>query len=223
MKKSVTILGDYFFYAFAAFSFVIIAGIMLTPAKKFLFDEFIKSLDRKGQQRACSIFDQKLQAAGLSRELFNPMILIRKRSREMLVLSDDIIVATYPVGIGRATIGIKLNAGDQKTPEGQYYICNKDPENRFHLFLQINYPSPDDAKRGAVQQIIKPGEETKIEAAWEKNACPPTDTALGGPLGIHGFGAESSWTTDGSISMHNIHIEELFWNIATGTSVAILP
>ncbi len=223
MKKSVTILGDYFFYAFAAFSFVIIAGIMLTPAKKFLFDEFIKSLDRKGQQRACSIFDQKLQAAGLSRELFNPMILIRKRSREMLVLSDDIIVATYPVGIGRATIGIKLNAGDQKSPEGQYYICNKDPENRFHLFLQINYPSPDDAKRGAVQQIIKPGEETKIEAAWEKNACPPTDTALGGPLGIHGFGAESSWTTDGSISMHNIHIEELFWNIATGTSVAILP
>ena len=223
MKKSVTILGDYFFYAFAAFSLVIIAGIMLTPAKKFLFDEFIKALDRKGQQRACSIFEQKLLAAGLSRELFNPMILIRKRSREMLVLSDDIVVATYPVGNGRDTIGIKLNASDQKTPEGQYYICSKDPENRFHLFMQINYPSPDDAKRGAVQQIIKPGEETKIEAAWEKNACPPTDTALGGPLGIHGFGAESSWTTDGSISMHNIHIEELFWNIATGTSVAILP
>lgn len=223
MKKSVTILGDYFFFAFTAFSLLVIAGILFTPARTFLYDEFIRSLDPKGRERAVVQFDQKLAAAGLSRELFNPMILIRKRSREMLVLSDDIVVATYPVGIGRATIGIKLNSADQKTPEGQYYICNKDRDNRFHLFLQINYPSPDDAKRGSVQQIIKPGEEAKIEAAWEQNACPPTDTALGGPLGIHGFGAESSWTTDGSISMHNIHIEEVFWNIATGTSVAILP
>ena len=223
MKKTVTLLGDYFFYCFTVLSLITVAGIVFTPAKGFLYEEFIKSLDPKGQKRAIEVFDQKLAAAGLSREIFNPTLLIRKRSRELLVLSDDILVATYPVGIGRATIGIKLNGKDQKTPEGQYYICRKDAENRFHLFLQINYPSPDDAKRGAVQQIIKAGEEERIEAAWENNSCPPTDTALGGPLGIHGFGAESSWTTDGSISLHNIHIEELFWNIATGTSVAILP
>lgn len=223
MRKSITILGDYFFYSFAVFSIAILIAVLVTPAKRFLIDEFTKSLDTKGQKRSIEQFDKKLQAAGISRANFFPQILVRKRSREMLVLSDDIVVATYPVGIGRATIGIKLNGKDQKTPEGQYYVCEKDTDHRFYLFLQINYPSPDDAKRGAVQQIIRPGEEARIVSAWETNSCPPTDTALGGPLGIHGFGAESSWTTDGSVSMHNIHMEELFWNIATGTSVAILP
>ena len=223
MKKNVTILGDYFLYSFSVFSIFVVAVIFFTPLRGFLVDEFFRSFDYKGRERSLASFDQKLAAAGISRETFNPFVLIRKRNREMLVLSEDIVVATYPVGIGRATIGIKLNAKDQKTPEGQYYICRKDENNRFHLFLQINYPSPDDAKRGAVQQIVKTDEETRINAAWQENACPPTDTALGGPLGIHGFGAESSWTTDGSISMHNPHIEELFWNIATGTSVAILP
>ncbi len=223
MKRSVTTLGDYCFYIFTLISLSAILLVFLTPARQFLYDQFLRMLDVKGQKRALAEFGRKLEAAGISRELFNPMILIRKRSREMLVLSDDTVVATYPIGLGRATIGIKLNASDQKTPEGQYFICKKDDQNRFYLFLQINYPSPDDAKRGAVQQIIKPGEEARIEQAWQTNSCPPTDTALGGPLGIHGFGAESSWTNDGSISMHNIHIEELFWNIATGTSVAILP
>ncbi len=223
MKRSVTTLGDYCFYIFTLISLSATLLVFLTPARQFLYDQFLRMLDVKGQKRALAEFGRKLEAAGISRELFNPMILIRKRSREMLVLSDDTVVATYPIGLGRATIGIKLNASDQKTPEGQYFICKKDDQNRFYLFLQINYPSPDDAKRGAVQQIIKPGEEARIEQAWQTNSCPPTDTALGGPLGIHGFGAESSWTNDGSISMHNIHIEELFWNIATGTSVAILP
>ncbi len=223
MKRSVTILGDYCFYLFVLCSLSATLLIFFTPARQFLYEQFIRMLDIKGRQRALVEFDRKLEAAGISRELFNPMILIRKRSREMLVLSDDTVVATYPVGLGRATIGIKLNARDQKTPEGQYFVCKKDDQNRFYLFLQINYPAPDDAKRGAVQQIIKPGEEARIEHAWQTNSCPPTDTALGGPLGIHGFGAESSWTNDGSISMHNVHIEELFWNIATGTSVAILP
>jgi hypothetical protein len=46
---------------------------------------------------------------------------------------------------------------------------------------------------------------------------------LGGNLGIHGFGAESNWTKDGSIAMHNRDIEEIFWVLATGTQVAILP
>ncbi len=223
MKRSVTILGDYFLYLFTVFSIIVSSIVVFTPLRGFIIDEFVRPFDYKGRERSIGSFDQKLAAAGLSRETFNPFVLIRKRSRELLVLSDDIVVATYPVGIGRATIGIKLNAKDQKTPEGQYYICRKDENNRFHLFLQINYPAPDDAKRGAVQQIVKAEEEARIEKAWQENVCPPVDTALGGPIGIHGFGAESSWTNDGSISMHNPHIEELFWNIATGTSVAILP
>ncbi|MBU1106181.1 MAG: L,D-transpeptidase [Candidatus Riflebacteria bacterium] len=223
MRHTGTLLGDYFFYSFAILSLVCFLAIVLTPARGFIIEDFYRQLDKNGQERAIAVFDKKLDEVGLTRADFNPQILIRKRNREMLILSDDLVVASYPIGLGRAPIGIKLRGNDQKTPEGQYYVCSKVEGHRFHLFMQINYPSPDDAKRGSVQQIIRPGEEARIEAAWQQLASPPEDTALGGPLGIHGFGAESNWTNDGSIALHNIHIEELFWNIATGTPVAIIP
>lgn len=223
MRNRVTWLGDCFFFAMVVLTIAIVIGVVFSQGKFFLYRELIRSQDFKGQTRSMEEFDKKLTAVGITRENFSPTILIRKRNREMLVLSDDIIVATYPVGLGRATIGIKLNGKDQKTPEGQYYICEKQSDHRYHLFLRINYPSPDDAKRGSVQQIVRPFEEAAILNTWEKNLCPPTNTALGGPLGVHGFGAESSWTTDGSLSMHNTHMEELFWNMATGTPIAIIP
>lgn len=223
MRNTVTWLGDCFLYGMAFLAAVTIIGIVFTDAKYFLVKEFNRNSDPKGQIRSMEVFNKKLQHAGIASDSFNPSILIRKRNRELLVLSDDIIVASYPVGLGRATIGIKLNAKDQKTPEGQYYVCHKEEDHHFHLFLKINYPSPDDAKRGSVQQIVKPSEEELIVKAWETGACPPVNTELGGPLGLHGFGAESSWTKDGSISLHNIHMEELFWNIPKGTPVAIIP
>ena len=223
MRQTVTLLGDYFFYTFSTLATICFLAVILTPARSFVINDFYRQLDKNGRDRAIAVFDKRLDELGLSRADFNPQILIRKRNREMLVLSDDQVVASYPVALGRSPVGIKLRGNDQKTPEGQYYICARVEGHRYHLFLQINYPSPDDAKRGSVQQIIRPGEEARIESAWQQMISPPDNTALGGPLGIHGFGAESNWTNDGSIALHNIHIEELFWNIATGTPVAIIP
>ncbi|NLF95283.1 MAG: L,D-transpeptidase family protein [Candidatus Riflebacteria bacterium] len=223
MRQTVTLLGDYFFYAFSTLSIICILAVITTPARSFIIADLYQQLDKNGKERALASFAEKLARAGVEPASFSPQLLIRKRSRELLVLSDDSIIASYPIGLGRSPVGIKLRGNDQKTPEGQYYICKKLENHRYHLFLQINYPSPDDAKRGSVQQIIKPGEEARIEAAWQQMQPPPTDTALGGPLGIHGFGAETNWTTDGSIGLHNIHIEELYWNLATGTPVAIIP
>lgn len=216
-------LGDYFFYAFSTLFLLCFFAVILTPARNFLIADLYQQLDINGRERALLSFAKKLAAAGLERDDFSPQLLIRKRNRELLVLSDDIIVASYPVGLGRSPVGIKLRGSDQKTPEGQYYVCDKSEDHRYHLFLQINYPSPDDAKRGSVQQIIRSSEEARIESAWQQMKPPPTNTALGGPLGLYGFGAETNWTTDGSVALHNIHIEELYWNLATGTPVAIIP
>jgi murein L,D-transpeptidase YafK len=223
MKKCVTTLGDYFFYGFAVLSVLAIMASVATPARGLLLDEFSRLLDHKGKVRSLAEFDKKLEYAGISRADFVPEIRIVKRSREMRVFSNSKLVATYPIGLGRATIGTKQNATDQKTPEGMYYVCDKDENNRYHLFLQINYPSGIDAERALVQDVIKNSEYEILVGAWQNKITPPVNTGLGGPLGIHGFGAESSWTTDGSISMHNVHVEELFWNVEKGTPVAILP
>ncbi|GAB4272667.1 MAG: hypothetical protein Kow0029_11560 [Candidatus Rifleibacteriota bacterium] len=218
------LLGDIFFYCLATVSIISLILILVNPgARNFVWSEIAKLSDMRGQISGPERFKHRLDELGLKLEDLTPHILIRKRSRELMVLSDNLLIATYPVGLGKNPIGIKLNGKDAKTPEGQYHICAKDSNFKYHLFLQINYPSPDDAKRGSVQQLLKPGEEKKIIEAWNKNLVPPADTALGGPIGIHGFGAESNWTSDGSIAMHNFHIEEIFWILATGTPVAIVP
>jgi murein L,D-transpeptidase YafK len=217
------LIGDIFYYCFCVISIFSFILIMATPARGFVWDELKKLTDIRGEQSGPVRFRRKLDEIGLSLEEIKPEILIRKRNRELVVLSENLVLATYPVGLGRNPMGIKLNGADEKTPEGQYYVCGKDDQYKYHLFLQINYPAPDDAKRGSVQQLLKPGQEKKILEAWNKHEPPPTDTSLGGPLGIHGFGAESNWTRDGSIAMHNFHLEEIFWILATGTPVAIVP
>lgn len=223
MKEKSIIIADYFFYSLIFFTLLSTVSIMSTPAKGFLLHEIKKSTDFKGKERAIFSFDKKLEQVGLTRDTFEPELLIRKRRRELIVLSGNTLITSYSVGLGRNPIGIKLNATDGRTPEGNYYICKKNEHHRYRLFLQINYPSPDDAKRGVIQQILLPGAENKIIKSWADNSPPPSDTPLGGEIGIHGYGAESSWTKDGSISMHNAHIEELFWNIKEGTPVAIVP
>ena len=223
MKEKSIFLANCFYYSLIALFIASTAAIALTPARSFLWNELQKSRDHKGFLRAREAFDNKLSSVGLSREDFRPRILVRKRSRELIVLSDNIMVTSYPAGLGRVSRGIKLNAEDLRTPEGNYHISKKHEKHRYRLMLQINYPSPDDARRGAVQQIILPSEEERIIKAWEENIPPPSDTSLGGNIGIHGYGSETNWTVDGSISLHNKHIEELFWNIDVGTPVAIVP
>ena len=217
------IIGDVFFYCFVVISVISISLVLFTPARSFVYNELKKLADIRGKDSGPLRFKNKISKFGFDLKDLKPELIIKKRSRELAVVSENFILATYPIGLGKDPHGIKLKRNDGKTPEGLYYICKKDDSYKYHLFLQINYPAPDDAKRGSVQQILKPGEEKQIVEAWNKHKVPPQKTALGGPLGIHGFGAESNWTEDGSIAMHNYHLEEIYWILATGTPVAIIP
>lgn len=223
MKKPVTYLGDAFFYMMMLFALVCFLWVVITPAKYFLGNEIQKFFQNKGETRAKNKFNEILARKNLTREQYNPSIIVRKRNRELTVYSNSVAIASYPIGLGRSATGRKQNKDDQKTPEGQYYICRKDENHRFHMFLQINYPSTDDASRATINHIISTADEIHINQAEQNGEPPPEDTNLGGNLGIHGYGAESSWTKDGSISMHNVDLEELFWNIPQGCSVMILP
>ena len=215
-------IGNLFFYFVMISSLVTLITCLFQPYRSFLIKEAKIFADYKGKATAIKNFNDKLSKLNLKKSELNLQILIKKRSRKLILLHQDLVVATYPIALGKMPIGIKLNGTDNKTPEGDYKICKKDENWKYHLFLQLNYPGTDDAKRGAVQQLIMPSEEKAIEEAWKNNKIPPQNTAMGGPIGIQGFGAESNWT-NGSIAMHNIHIEELYWNISTGTPVAIVP
>ena len=84
-------------------------------------------------------------------------------------------------------------------------------------------PAYLNALGGEGVHVITTNEEIEINQAIQNGNPPPGDTELGGNIGIHGFGSESSWTIDGSISMNNVDIEEVFWNVKEGDEVLILP
>ena len=223
MKKPVTYLGDLFFHVITVFSIVVFIWIVITPAKYFLAGEFQKVFENKGEIRAKNKYNDLLAKHNITRENFKASIIIRKKTRELSVYAGSIEIASYTIGLGRNSSGRKLRKDDMRTPEGNYNICKKEFNHKFHMFLQINYPSPEDASRATINHVITTNDEIEINQAIQNGNPPPGDTELGGNIGIHGFGSESSWTTDGSISMNNVDIEEVFWNVEEGSEVLIMP
>src|SRR5260221_5391156 len=63
-----------------------------------------------------------------------------KGERKMVLEVDGAVVRTFKVGLGGAPSGDKTRQGDNKTPEGDYYVAWKNPASAFHRFLGLSYP-----------------------------------------------------------------------------------
>jgi murein L,D-transpeptidase YafK len=151
-------------------------------------------------------------------------IYVSKTARQLRLLEGEQQLAAFPVVLGRDPKTTKLFRGDGRTPEGRYYVCEKRPRSRFHKFLGISYPNIADAERAYTQQLISGEEWADIFFANLRQTVPPWSTALGGRVGIHGFGAREEvpidWT-DGCIAVSNIDIDYLYDRVPVGTPVII--
>jgi murein L,D-transpeptidase YafK len=119
-------------------------------------------------------------------------------------------------------VGHKLTHGDGRTPEGQYYICVKNPNSKYYLSLGLSYPNIEDAQRGLRAGLISTEQYQKIAQAITDGETPPWDTPLGGEIFIHGRGSASNWTR-GCIALDDKDIRELYDAVAIGTPVLIQP
>jgi len=156
-------------------------------------------------------------------------IEIRKADRRLEVACAGGARRSWPIALGRAPRGAKREAGDRRTPEGEYRISGAARRSRFHLFLPIDYPSRADAERALRESGLPPRDYQRIRDAHARGASPPPDTALGGSLGLHGEGArwrgdsaDLDWT-DGCIAMSDAEIEFLADRAPAGTPIRILP
>jgi murein L,D-transpeptidase YafK len=143
---------------------------------------------------------------------------------------------TYRVCIGVNPVGTKQITGDQRTPEGEYFVCSKSTESRFHRFLGISYPSAADAQAAFERGLISLDDRNAIIESSERGKVPPWNTKLGGWIGIHGYPTDwhrrlwvalfypkpHNWT-DGCIAMWNFEVDELFARVCVGTPVQIRP
>ena len=157
-------------------------------------------------------------------------ILISKKNSELKLRKSGKIVKTYHIATGKGGTGTKRQRGDSKTPVGTYRITELKDSDRFHFFMQLDYPNLIDAWYGYKNNIIDSSEFRRIAGAYRKRKVPPQDTGLGGFIGIHGLGQttekkltihqELDWT-EGCIALTNEEIMELRNFVDIGTQVVI--
>jgi murein L,D-transpeptidase YafK len=154
--------------------------------------------------------------------LWNPILYVQKSERRLLLVDNKVLIRDYPVALGFQPKGDKYMRGDGRTPEGDFFVCVKNPSSKYYKGFGINYPSPKHAEEAYLLGAISRDEYLKIMQANEKKTLPPDGTRLGGDIFIHGGGAGEDWTL-GCVALRNSDIEELFDVIPVGTPVKILP
>ena len=159
-------------------------------------------------------------------------LVIRKSRYSVTLYKGEIPVKTYRAVFGKGyPNGDKQMQGDQRTPEGEFYICAMNDSKRFYKFMGLSYPGLKHAEAGLRSGMISPDEYAMIKKAIEERLPPPWGTRLGGAVGIHGRTLETgnaqlyvgkNWT-DGCIALDNTDIDEIYTAVSIGTPVTILP
>ena len=149
-------------------------------------------------------------------------IEVHKAERTLVVHSGDRVVKIYRIGLGSNPLPPKRRQGDRATPEGEYYISHKNPRSQFYLSLGVSYPNADDAARGLGAGLITPAQRDAIVRAIAARRPPPSNTALGGDIFVHGRGSSSDWTW-GCIALDDADMKELYDAIDVGTPIVIGP
>lgn len=151
-----------------------------------------------------------------------PSLYVYKSKRRLLVLEDDILIRDYPIALGFAPVGNKRMRGDGRTPEGEFFVCLKNPNSKYDKALLLSYPGQEHAREAFLSGLLSYGEYRTIIEAHENREPPPQETFLGGDICIHGGGAHKDWT-EGCVALYNFDMNELFEIVTTGTPVFILP
>jgi murein L,D-transpeptidase YafK len=136
-------------------------------------------------------------------------LVVYKSKRQMLAYSNGQLLKTYKISLGRQPIGDKEFEGDKKTPEGLYFINDKNPNSGYHKNLGISYPNKSDIENA--KRLGKPtGGEVKIHGLRNMTGF------------ISKFHRWFDWTL-GCIAVTDKEIDELYKAVKIGTPIEIKP
>jgi murein L,D-transpeptidase YafK len=132
-------------------------------------------------------------------------IVVLKSAREMRLMRHDVVVSSYPIGLGYRPEGHKRWEGDSRTPEGVYTISGRNPRSHYYLALVISYPDEHDWAE-AVRLHVPPGGNIEIHGSPNPPHAP----------------VSGDWT-DGCIAVSNEAMREIWSLVPDGTPIEILP
>ena len=150
------------------------------------------------------------------------IILVEKSKRMLTVDTDGRVILRVRIALGSQPVGPKRREGDGKTPEGEYTVCTRNAQSKYHLSLGLSYLNQSDAADAFSARLITTFERDAICSAADQKRRPPWDTALGGFIMIHGGGAANDWTA-GCIALDDRDMDALWPLCPVGTRVFIRP
>ncbi len=136
-------------------------------------------------------------------------VLVVKSEKRLYLKRDNKILKSYRVVFGANPIGHKLMEGDQRTPEGIYFLDYKLDKSDFYKAIHISYPNSKDIRR-ANELGVDPGGSIMIHG--QPNDC------YWSPVVTQYF----NWT-DGCIAVTNFEMDEIWEAVEEGTPIRIMP
>ena len=147
--------------------------------------------------------------ASAARQPAIDLVRVDKSDRELTLMSQGTVVATFPIVLGGNPIGHKQQEGDQRTPEGRYVLDFKKQDSAFFRAIHISYPNQTDIQR-AQAAGVNPGGAIMIHG--QKNG-----------LGwLSAVSQRFDWT-DGCIALSNKDMQRVWSLVRVPTVIEIAP
>ncbi|MCL7462459.1 L,D-transpeptidase family protein [Pseudomonas sp. NW5] len=135
-------------------------------------------------------------------------VLVVKSERQLHLLSRGEVLKSYRVSLGKQP-GPKRFEGDQRTPEGLYWINWRQSSEKYHLSMHISYPNARDSAYAA-RHGLSPGNMIMLHGTPLDEEYPEW------------FFHTLNWT-EGCIALKNDDMRELWELVSDGTLIEIRP
>ncbi len=136
-------------------------------------------------------------------------IVVIKKERRMYLYKEGKILETIPISLGKNPVGQKEQKGDNRTPEGEFFIHRKLCSKKYYRSLCISYPRPEDRARAAAKGI-DPGGDITIHAQPKWNADGRGDS----------YTLAHNWT-HGCVAVTNQAMKKLWYAVREGIPITI--
>ncbi len=136
-------------------------------------------------------------------------IVVIKKERRMYLYRNGKVMSSFPVSLGKNPVGQKVEKGDNRTPEGEFWIHRKLCSPKYYRSLCISYPRPQDIE-AAKRRGVDPGGSITIHAQPTWNADGHGDS----------YTLSHNWT-QGCVAVTNSAMRQLWYAVREGVPVII--
>lgn len=145
------------------------------------------------------------------KRIWADQVVVEKSKRRMTLLHNGGVMREYRIRLGERPRGHKVRQGDERTPEGDYFLDWRNPNSRFYKSIHISYPNKWDIRLARIRgydpggMIMIHGQPNHIRSTKFKQRYLNRD-----------------WTS-GCIAVRNHEMDEIWRLVRYGTPIRIRP